>query len=42
MYDEIEKEKLTTAEFLALMILCFALCIIGYIIGKVILAAIGG
>jgi len=42
MYDEIEKEKLTTAEFFVLMILCFALCIIGYIIGKVIIAMLGG
>jgi len=42
-YDDIEeKEPLTTTEFFVLMVLCAILCIVGYIIGKVILAAMGG
>jgi len=42
MYDEIEKQKLTTSEYFLLMILCFIICLFGYILGKLILAMIGG
>jgi len=43
MYDDIEeKRQLTPTEFFVLMVLCAVLCIVGYIIGKVILAVIGG
>lgn len=41
-YDEEEKRKLTGLEFFVLMIICAILCIVGYIIGKILLAMISG
>ena len=43
MYDDIEeKEKMTTTEFLVFMILCVAICLVGYIIGCAIISIFGG
>jgi len=41
-YDVEDKEPLSMEEFLILMVVCFFLCLFGYIIGRIILTLFGG